>query len=172
MPVFAMASRTMSPTAPPKAAQIIGLEGEADAGEAQQRHQRRRRHRGRGQQLEAAGAELRKHLRIAAELAGKRGDAEPAGRPGADLLGGFGQADAQGVGFGLVTPSLKSNSAATLAGLARLAAAASADTVPRSVRRVIFVDFIIVFLPSAGRADLALSTEPALSQASPRNQLG
>ena len=72
MPVFAMASRTMSPTAPPKAAQIIGLEGEADAGEAQQRHQRRRRHRGRGQQLEAAGAELRKHLRIAAELAGKR----------------------------------------------------------------------------------------------------
>ena len=69
MPVLAIASRTMSPTAPPKAAQIIGLEGEADAGEAQQRHQRRRRHRGRGQQLDAAGAELRKHFRIAAELA-------------------------------------------------------------------------------------------------------
>ena len=53
---------------------------------------------------------------------------------------------------GVLTPSLKLNSAAACARPPRTAAAAKADAAPSRPRRVMFVDFIIVFLPSAHRA--------------------
>jgi hypothetical protein len=49
----------------------------------------------------------------------------------------------------VLTPSLKSNSAAALAGLLRTDAAQAAEAAPSRPLRVSFIVFIIVFLPSA-----------------------
>ena len=50
---------------------------------------------------------------------------------------------------GVLTPSLKSNSAAAWAGWRRIAVAQEAEAAPSRPRRVNFVVFIMVFLPSA-----------------------
>src|ERR1044072_4639022 len=53
---------------------------------------------------------------------------------------------------GVLAPSLRSNSAAACALVPRIVAAPRTDAAPRRPLRVKFVDFIIVFLPSADRA--------------------
>src|SRR5579871_4211257 len=53
---------------------------------------------------------------------------------------------------GVLAPSLKSNSAAARALVPRIVAAPRAEAAPSRPLRVKFVDFIIVFLPSADRA--------------------
>ncbi|WP_229170690.1 hypothetical protein [Bradyrhizobium altum] len=62
---------------------------------------------------------------------------------------------------GVLTPSLKSNSAAARDGLPNIAAATATEPVPKTRRRVIFLVFIIVFLPGAVRAHSQF--QPSLS---------
>src|SRR5882757_8804575 len=61
---------------------------------------------------------------------------------------------------GVLTPSLKSNSAAALAGLPSMPLAQVAEAAPSRPLRVIVVVFIIVFLPDAVPRLAAVSAEP------------
>src|SRR6266404_4757348 len=71
---------------------------------------------------------------------------------------------------GVFTPSLKSNSAAALAGLPKMVLAHVAEAAPSRPRRVIVVVFIIVFLPGTVPRPAAVSAEPASAASRGRNR--
>jgi hypothetical protein len=77
-------------------------------GRARQRHQRRQRQARRRQQIDAAGAQLRQHLRVAAKLAvGENRDVEPAAGLRPDGVRGLDQPDRQRVGFRRIDAQLE-----------------------------------------------------------------
>ena len=142
---------------------VVGPEGKADARQTRQRHQHRQRQAGRRQQFDAAGANLRQHLGIAAELAvgktvtlSRPDDCVPISR------GGLDQPKRQGMGIGRIDAQFEVELGGRAGWFGRgLVAAQAADAAPSKPLRVIF---IFCCLPSALARLAPVSAEPPRPQ--------